>query len=430
MPHSNTVALVLAGGAGKRLLPLTRDRAKPAVPFGGKYRIIDFTLSNCFHSGIRRVLVLTQYKSHSLQMHLRDGWSIFNPSIGEYITHVPPQQRTGESWYSGTADAVFQNLYLLERSGAERVLILSGDHIYRMDYAAMLESCSQRQASAAVACMRVSLARAKEFGVMSVDDNDRITGFHEKPADPQCVPGDPNHALVSMGVYAFDCATLCRTLREDHGQFGSSHDFGHDVLPRLVASQETVHAYRFGADTGRVSADRYWRDVGTLDAYYQSNMDLLKTRPPLDLYQADWPIRTAEAQAPPARTVPGPSGKVAEVANVILGSGCVVRGACVQSSVFFRNVNIEERASVKHSLLLDNVRVGAGAKLKNCIIDKHVTVPEGEVIGYDPQIDRERFTVSEGGIVVVPRAYRFDCAAPDTDRVVETVVDSKTKVSV
>ena len=325
MSEPRTVALVLAGGVGSRLHPLTKDRAKPAVPFGGKYRIIDFTLSNCFHSGIRRILVLTQYKSHSLQMHLRDGWSIFNPSIGEFVTPVPPQQRTGESWYSGTADAVYQNLYLLERSGADWVIILSGDHIYRMDYAAMIDFCLRQNADVSVACMKVPLKDASSFGIMSIDHDERIVSFHEKPTAADPIPNDPAHALASMGVYVFNRRLLCRTLRDDHDNRNSSHDFGSDILPKLVASH-AVYAYSFASKTGRVSVDGYWRDVGTIDAYFEANMDLLKATPPLDLYQPDWSIRTAEVQAPPARAVPGPSGRTAQVENVMLGSGSVVSG--------------------------------------------------------------------------------------------------------
>ena len=407
MSRQKTVALVLAGGVGSRLHPLTQDRAKPAVPFGGKYRIIDFTLSNCFHSGIRRILVLTQYKSHSLQMHLRDGWSIFNPSIGEFVTPVPPQQRTGESWYAGTADAVFQNLYLLERSGADRVLILSGDHIYRMDYAAMIDFFLSRNADVVVACMKVPVGLASSFGVMAIDENRRIINFEEKPPTPKPIPDDSRHALASMGVYVFDRELLCRELRADHESLESSHDFGRDLLPKLVETHG-VYAYTFGSAGGRVNADGYWRDVGTIDAYYEANMDLLQTKPPLDLFQPDWPIRTAEAQAPPARAVPGPSGRRAEVENVMFGSGSVVSGGSVWHSLLSRNVVIHERAFVKHSILLDGVHVGVGAKLKNCIIDKNVTVPAGETIGFDSQNDQQRFTVSDSGIVVVPRDYRFD----------------------
>lgn len=420
MTQRSTVALVLAGGVGSRLHPLTADRAKPAVPFGGKYRIIDFTLSNCLHSGIRRILVLTQYKSHSLQMHLRDGWSIYNPGIGEYVTPVPPQQRTGDSWYCGTADAVYQNLYLLERSQADRVLVLSGDHIYRMDYAAMLDFCVEKSTDVAVACMRVPLSSASSFGVMSIDSNRRILEFQEKPSQPQGIPDDPNRALASMGIYVFDRRLLCDLLREDHNNPKSSHDFGNDIIPKLV-KEHAVYAYAFGEQSGRVSADRYWRDVGTIDAYYEANMDLLKTTPPLDLYQSDWSIHTAESQGPPARTVPGESGRLSEVENVIFGSGSLVRGASVRHSLLSRGVVIEERASVKHSILLDGVHVGQGARLKNCIVDKHVSIPAHEEIGYDASRDRQRFTVSEAGVVVVPRKYEYQAESFRFDDPDETV---------
>src|SRR5438093_5159863 len=264
--QDKTISIILAGGIGSRLHPLTADRAKPAVPFGGKYRIIDFTLSNCLHSGMRRVLVLTQYKSHSLQKHLRDGWSIFNPELREYITPVPPQMRTGESWYAGTADAIYQNLYLLERSGAEHVLIVSGDHIYRMDYAGMMEQHRERSADCTVACMDVLLEEARSFGVMATDGGSRIADFQEKPLDPRPMPDIPTRALASMGIYVFSLPLLCELLNRDHDDSRSSHDFGKDILPKLIHTHD-VFSYRFGGDRGRVSQDRYWRDVGTIDAY-------------------------------------------------------------------------------------------------------------------------------------------------------------------
>ncbi len=401
-----TLAVVLAGGTGTRLKPLTADRAKPAVPFGGKYRIIDFVLANCLHSGLRRVLVLTQYKSHSLQKHLRDGWSIFNPELGEYITPVPPQMRTGERWYQGTADAIYQNLYLIERSEAEAVLILSADHIYRMDYEAMLLAHKASGADVTVAAMEVSLAEATAFGVMAVDGADRIVGFEEKPAAPKAIPGDPAHALVSMGIYVFSTDLLLNELATDHQDVNSSHDFGKDILPRLIASHK-VQAYRFGGEAGRVTPDRYWRDVGTIDAYYQSNMDLLEPVPPLDLYQADWAIRSYQLQTPPARTVPGSSGTEGIFINSIIAGGVVIAGGSVQHSILFPQVFIDDNAFVEDAILFQGVSVGAGARLKRCIIDKNVTVPAKEQIGYDLKRDRERFTVSEQGIVVVPKGYKF-----------------------
>ena len=401
-----TLGVLLAGGVGSRLFPLTEDRAKPGVPFGGKYRIIDFTLSNCYHSGLRQILVLTQYKSQSLQTHLRDGWSIYNPGIGEYITAVPPQMRTGETWYVGTADAVYQNLYLLERSDADRVIILSGDHIYRMDYAAMIDFHCENFADATIACMKVPIAEASEFGVMDVSTEGKIIDFVEKPTNPPSVPGDPDHALASMGIYVFSRTLLCRILREDHENPESSHDFGKDILPKLIKTHE-LYGYQFASDAGRVRGDGYWRDVGTIDSFFEAHMDMLKPDPPLDLYQRDWSIRTTEKQAPPARTIPGPSGQSSAIHDSMLGSGVVIQGGNVQHSVLSRNVNVSEFASVEDCILFDHVKVGEGCKIRRCIIDKHVNVPAGEIIGYDADADAKRFTVSSGGIVVVPKSYHF-----------------------
>jgi glucose-1-phosphate adenylyltransferase len=403
-----TLTIILAGGVGSRLHPLTVDRAKPAVPFAGKYRIIDFTLSNCLHSGIRRVLVLTQYKSHSLQKHLRDGWTIFNPEIQEYITVVPPQMRTGDSWYVGTANAIYQNLYLLERSGAEYVLILSGDHIYRMDYAAMVKYHVKSRAEVTIACMDVPVEEASEFGVMGVNDRQQIVEFQEKPAQPKTIPGHPDRALASMGIYVFSMDVLQRELLRDQSDASSAHDFGKNILPRLIEERRAVYEYRFGGKAGRVTQDRYWKDVGTLDAYYQANMDLLLPIPPLDLYQADWAIRTYHGQNPPARMVPGRSGSQGELLNSILGAGTIISGGKVRHSILSARVVVEDAAEVDNSILLDGVRIGPGAKVQKCIIDKGVFVPPGETVGYDREADLGRkLTISEQGVVVVPKGYRF-----------------------
>jgi glucose-1-phosphate adenylyltransferase len=402
----DTLTILLAGGVGARLHPLTADRAKPAVPFGGKYRIIDFTLTNCLHSGMRRVLVLTQYKSHSLQKHLRDGWSIFNPEIGEYITPVPPQMRTGDSWYVGTADAIYQNLYLLERSQADRVLILSGDHIYRMDYAALIAAHMEKRADLTVACMKAPLAEASSFGVVSTDTSDRITRFDEKPAAPKPLADDPTSVLVSMGIYVFSREILTEELIADHEDPESSHDFGKNIIPKLIRTHN-VFAYRFGGVRGRVTPDQYWRDVGTIDAYFEANMDLLRSRPPMNLYQDDWPIRTYQPQTPPARMVPGESGTEGSVVNSILGDGTVLAGGAVKRSILFTKVRVEENSLVEDCVILDKVTIGRDAKLKKCIVDKHVRIPAGESIGYDLAKDAKRFTVSEKGVVVVPRGYQF-----------------------
>jgi glucose-1-phosphate adenylyltransferase len=401
-----TLAIILAGGIGSRLHPLTNDRAKPAVPFGGKYRIIDFTLANCLHSDIRRVLVLTQYKSHSLQKHLRDGWSIFNPELGEYITPVPPQMRVDGGWYSGTANAIYQNLYMIERSDADGVLILSGDHIYRMDYAAMIRAHTERQADVTIACMEVPVQQAGAFGVMQVDSDMRIVGFEEKPTQPRPLPNDSQHALASMGIYVFSKQLLLRELRRDHDNAASSHDFGSDILPLMIAAGRAC-AYRFGGEAGRVSPDRYWRDVGTIDAYYQANMSLLDPVPPLDLYQSDWMIRTYQEQTPPARTVPGESGNEGVFVNSIVSGGTVIAGGGVNHSILFSNVRVGDEAIVEDAILFNAVEVGDGAQVKQCIVDKGVVIPAGESIGVDAARDRERFQVSDGGIVVIPKDYRF-----------------------
>ncbi|MCU7813227.1 MAG: glucose-1-phosphate adenylyltransferase, partial [Candidatus Thiodiazotropha sp. (ex Notomyrtea botanica)] len=348
----------------------------------------------------------TQYKSHSLQKHLRDGWSLFNPELGEYITAVPPQMRTGGNWYDGTADAVYQNLYMLKRSGAERVLILSGDHIYRMDYAPMLAFHEQHKSGVTVACMHVPLEEASQFGVMSVDAQGRVSAFEEKPEDPAPMVEASDRALVSMGIYVFSIDRLIEILEEDNRQDGSTHDFGQDIIPRLI-DDSGVYAYGFGGEAGRVSPDHYWRDVGTIDSFYEANMELLNAEPSLDLYQPDWPIRTYQNQNPPARTVPGISGSEGIFINSIVGGGAVIVGGSVQHSILFPMVRIGEEAVIHDSILFDGVQVGDGAQLENCIIDKDVAVPPGEQIGFDREKDSARFTISPKGIVVVPKGYKF-----------------------
>ena len=403
----NTLAVILAGGEGSRLQPLTQLRAKPSVPFGGKYRIIDFTLTNCLHSGLRRILVLTQYKSHSLQKHLRDGWSIFNPELGEYVTPVPAQMRQGNKWYQGTADAIYQNTYLLERSDAEWTIILSGDHIYRMDYASMLDTHKALGADVTVACMKVPMKEASQFGIMSTDEHQKIIEFKEKPESPQACTDDPDHALASMGIYIFSTRLLIEELEKDSQDKNSSHDFGKDILPRLIHSHN-VCAHYFGETRGRVSPDNYWRDVGTLESYYQANMDLLEAMPALDLYQTDWPIRSYQAQTPPARAVPGESGTEGVFINSILSGGTIISGSNVAHSVLFQNIFIDENSIVEDAVIFDNVRIGKNVRIHKCIVDKDVIIPDGETIGIDLEKDRQRFTVTENNIVVVPKGYRFD----------------------
>lgn len=400
-----TLAIVLAGGAGRRLSPLTDNRAKPAVPFGGKYRIIDFTLTNCLHSGIRRILVLTQYKSHSLQKHLRDGWSVFNPELGEYVTCVPPQMRKGDKWYRGTADAIYQNLWLLSRSEAKYVVVLSGDHIYRMDYASMLEQHRVTGADLTIACMEVPVKEASAFGVITVNEDKRVVAFAEKPENPETVPDDSSKSLTSMGIYIFTIDALMDILEKNAQDPDSGHDFGYDIIPPLI-EQESVYAYRFGDKAGRVTQDAYWRDVGTIDSYYQANMDLLKPVPPIDLYQRDWAIRTYEQQLPPARTVSSIDNEVVLI-NSIISNGVVISNASIYNSVLSSNVRVDDDACISNSILFDHVQVAEGCQLKNCIIDKYVKIPAGTKIGFDLVKDGERFTISDNGIVVVPAGYQF-----------------------
>ncbi len=401
-----TLSVVLAGGIGSRLHPLTEARCKPSVPFGGIYRIIDFTLSNCLHSGLRKIMVLTQYKSHSLNKHLRDGWSIFNPEIGEFVIAVPAQMQMGDEWYAGTADAVYQNRAILERSKAKYVLVLAGDHIYRMDYAEILRQHIERKLDVSVACMMIPIDEAHAFGVIEIDKKHQIRKFVEKPKDPPSIPGDPEHALASMGIYVFNIPFLLEVLAQDHKDTHSAHDFGRNIIPGLVPTH-TVGAFHFGDLPGRVGQDRYWRDVGTLDAYYQANMDLLRPVPPINLYQKDWPIRTYQGQSPSARMVPSSSGEVGRVENASLAGGDVIIGARVVQSFLSYNVVVESGARVEESILFGGVRVGGGAHLRRCIIDKNVTIPPGTKIGLNYEEDQKLFAVSKGGIVVLPKGYQF-----------------------
>ncbi|ENM5744073.1 glucose-1-phosphate adenylyltransferase [Vibrio metoecus] len=404
----DSLAVILAGGMGSRLSPLTDDRAKPAVPFGGKYRIIDFTLTNCLHSGLRRILVLTQYKSHSLHKHLRNGWSIFNPELGEFITVVPPQMRKGGKWYEGTADALFHNMWLLARSDAKYVVVLSGDHIYRMDYAAMLEEHIEKNATLTIACMEVARHEASAFGVMAIDDQSRITCFVEKPSDPPCIPHKPDRSLASMGIYIFNMDVLKKALKEDSEIEQSSHDFGKDVIPKLIETG-SVFAYAFCSGKGRVARDCYWRDVGTIDSFYDANMDLLQPVPPMNLYQKNWAIRTYEQQYPPARTVSSATGNEGIFINSIIANGVINSGGSVQHSIISSNVRINDSALIVDSILFDDVEVGEGSKLVHCIIDKHVKIPPNTEIGLNPSEDSKRFHISERGVVVVPESYQFFC---------------------
>jgi len=393
--------LVLAGGRGSRLKALTEWRAKPAVPFGGKFRIIDFTLSNCVNSGVRRIGVATQYRAQSLIRHLQRGWSFLDGRMGEFIDLLPAQQNVQELWYQGTADAVFQNLDVLRRTGCRHVLVLSGDHVYKMDYGQLLDYHVSRQADMTVACLEVPLAEASSFGVMSVDGEDRVTAFAEKPARPQAIPGQAGLALASMGVYAFNADFLYEQVIRDADHAGSSHDFGKDVLPHVVARYR-VCAHRFcGSRVGAQQGRPYWRDVGTLDSFWEANIDLTKITPELNLYDETWPIWTHQEQLPPAKFAFDEDTRRGTAIDSLVSGGCIVSGATVRRSLLFSNVRVENRALIEDSVVLPDVSIGKGAVLRRVIVDKHCHIPDGLRVGVDAQEDRRRFCVSERGVTLI-----------------------------
>ena len=393
--------IILAGGRGERLLPLTQHRAKPAVPFAGKYRIIDVTLSNCLNSGLRKIAVLIQYKSHSLDRHLRRGWSIFNPELGEFIFSVPPQQRISADWYRGTADAVHQNLFLLEQERPKFLLILAGDHVYKMNYADMFRFMQEKEADAVVGAIEWPREDATDFGVLGVDSSLRIIRFEEKPANPFPLPDDPTHAFISMGIYLFRTDQLYDELRKDAGM-ATAHDFGKNIIPNMIQDNKKVFAYNFQDENKKEV--KYWRDIGTLDAYYEANMDLVAVDPLLNLYDEDWPIRTYQGQFPPAKFVfadQHPGGRVGIALDSIVSGGCIISGGKVQKSVLSPDVHVDQHADVQESVIMENVEIGEGARIRHAIIDKGVSIPPGTVIGYDLEADRARYMVTENGIVVV-----------------------------
>lgn len=397
--------MILAGGKGERLFPLTEHRAKPAVPFGGKYRIIDITLSNCLNSGLRRIAVLIQYKSHSLDRHIRIGWNILNSELNEYIFSVPPQQRIGEDWYRGTADAVFQNLFLVDQEEAEYLLILGGDHIYKMNYAEMYNFMRENNADAVVGAIECPLAEASRFGIVGVEPDYRIIRWDEKPKDPMPIPNDPAHAFVSMGIYLFKTDVLRAYLIDDASQ-DTRHDFGHNIVPQMI-ERNRVFAYKF-QDKNRKDV-QYWRDIGTLDAYWEANMDLVAVDPLFNLYDQQWPIRTYQGQHPPAKFVFAQDfqgGRMGLALDSIVSGGCIISGARVQNSVLSANVRIDDHADVRESVVMENVNVQSHCRVRRAIIDKDVILPPGTEIGYDLEADRQRFTVTESGLVVISKGMK------------------------
>ncbi len=396
------LAMVLAGGRGERLYPLTQDRAKPAVPFGGIYRIIDFTLSNCLNSGIRRINLLTQYKSLSLNRHIFQGWNIFNPQLDEFINLIPAQQRVGEDWYLGTADAIYQNIYVLQQDRPELTLVLSGDHIYKMNYREMIDYHLENNADLTVAVIEIDRGLSRQFGVLQVDENFRIIGFEEKPGTPKTIPGHPELILANMGVYIFNTEVLARRVIEDAKDPASQHDFGRNVIPAMLG-QDRVFAYSF-RDENRKQA-KYWRDIGALDAYYEASMDLVAVDPLFNLYDSNWPIRTYYPSLPPAKTVfeEYDSNRVGASFNSIVSSGCIISGGKVYRSILSPNVRIHSFAEVRDSILMDGVEVGRGARIHRAIVDKRIRIPAGYQIGFNLQEDAQRFTVTESGIVVLSK---------------------------
>jgi glucose-1-phosphate adenylyltransferase len=394
----DVVAVLLAGGAGERLYPLTRDRAKPAVSFGGAYRIIDFTLSNCINSGLRKIFIATQYKAQSLNRHIRLGWSVVNPELGEFVEILPPQKRTGENWYLGTADAVYQNLYSVGRERPRWVIVLSGDHIYKMDYGKMLDVHIARGATLTVGAIEVPVADSRRFGILEVDEDSRVTGFQEKPEAATPTPWNADSALGSMGIYIFDFDALERELLRDADE-STSHDFGRDIIPNLVSRGERVYAYLFWDENKKES--KYWRDVGTLDAYFDASMDLIQVDPVFNLYDPDWPMRTYQPQFPPAKFVFSQDDRRGEATESIVSMGCIVSGSRVQRSILAPNVRVHSFCDIQDSILMTNAIVNRNTRIRRTIIDSDVEIPRGAVIGYDPAEDRRRHSVTENGVVVV-----------------------------
>ncbi len=398
----SVLTIVLAGGAGERLYPLTKNRAKPAVPFGGIYRIIDFTLSNCINSGLRRVLVLTQYKSNSLSRHVQMAWNIMHTELGEFIEIIPPQMRINSHWYLGTADAIYQNLYSVDQSDPREVLIVSGDHIYKMNYQKMIQQHRDVRADLTVAAIEVPLEEASRFGVFEVDRTGRVLGFEEKPANPKPLPGQPDRALASMGIYVFGADAVREAVCADAERVQTSHDFGKDIIPRMVRDK-AVYTYRF-QDENKKQA-QYWRDVGTLECYWEANMDLVSVDPQFNLYDKSWPMRTHVPPLPPAKFVFAEVGNRFGVAvDSIVSPGCIISGGTVDRCVLSPEVRVNSYAHVQESIVMHGAVIGRHSRIRRAIIEKGVQIPEHTVIGYNLEEDAKRFRITDNGVVVVESA--------------------------
>lgn len=397
----DTITVVLAGGQGERLYPLTAVRSKPSVPFGGKYRIIDFTLSNCLNSGLRRIYVLTQYKSDSLNMHLLEAWSIFNPALGEFIYSVPPQRKLNNDWYLGTANAIYQNLNLLSDKKAKWVLILGGDHIYKMDYLKFIQNHLNTNADLSISCIEVPRDGASRFGIVGVEENNKVTSFVEKPSNPPQIPNRKGFCFVNMGIYVFNASVLREVLLEMEAKRIKANDFGQDVIPYMVKSNASIYAYRFEDENKKNMP--YWRDIGTLDSYYAATMDLISVSPEFNMYDLDWPIRTYPYQYPPGKTVSHEGERVGRTLNSLICDGCVVSGGLVERSILGPNVRVNSFSYITDSIILNSCNIGRHARIRRAIIDKNVNIPEGYEIGFDLEGDKKKFTVTETGIVVIPK---------------------------
>jgi glucose-1-phosphate adenylyltransferase len=394
----STMAMIMAGGRGSRLGDLTRIRAKPATPFGGKFRIIDFPLSNCVNSGIRQVFIMTQYKAHSLIRHIHRGWSFLKGEFGEFIQIVPAQQQLGEHWYKGTADCIYQNLDLIREHMPEYVLILAGDHIYKMDYGPMIAFHADNNADITVGVIQVPLHEATGFGVMTVDEEDRVVRFAEKPVNPESVPGNPDAAMASMGIYVFNREFLLDVLERDAVNPESKHDFGMNILPDSIIN-DRVFAYPF--QNVQTQAQSYWRDVGTIDAYFRANLELVYVHPELNLYDAKWPIWTYQEQLPPAKFILDDPGRTGQATNSMISGGCIVSGASIRQSMLFSSVTVNEGSEITQAVLLPGASIGKRCRITRAIIDKRCEIPDGTVIGENHAEDARRFTVTEEGVVLV-----------------------------
>jgi len=399
----DTLGVLLAGGTGERLYPLTRDRAKPAVTFGGIYRIIDITLSNCLNSGLRRVHILTQYKALSLNRHIREGWNIFGKEIGEFIEILPPMKRVSENWYMGTADAVYQNIYSIGSEQPKHVLILSGDQIYKMDYGLMQQQHRDSGADVTVATILMEPDECRHFGVVEIDRTHRITGFQEKPSQTDLrSPYEPTKISASMGVYIFNTDVLIPVLLKDAEDPDSKHDFGKNILPRML---DDYHVFSFNFVDENKKEALYWRDVGTLEAFYEANMDLVSVSPVFNLYDEEWPIRTHQRQYPPAKFVFAENARMGHALDSLVSSGCIISGGTVKECVLSPDVRVNSFSEVESSILFSHVNVGRRCRIRRAILDRDVHIPEGTTIGFDPEADRERYFVTDGGITVVTRDY-------------------------